>query len=78
MNYGYAPAGFAPGRQGGYSPMVLVGADAAAEPSFIDKAKTFLDTENSIVHVKNGYLVAGAAVIGAGIYFGWFGKRRRR
>lgn len=75
----YAPA-YAPAYAGrpGYSPMVLVGADAAAEPGLWEKTKTFLGTENTIIPVKNGYLLGGAAIVGVGIYYGWFGKRRRR
>jgi hypothetical protein len=65
---------------GYYSPMVAFGVDAAApDPnSLTEKAKAWLGAQNSVVPVKNGYIVAGAAVLGIGLYAGWFGTRRRR
>ena len=65
-------------RRYGYAPMVAVGADAPDPNSFTEKAKAFLSAQNSVIPVKNGYIVGGALVLGVGLYAGWFGKKRRR
>ena len=56
------------------------GADPATTttPSLLDRAKTFLTAQNATVNVKNGYLLAGAAVAGLVVYemMGKKGKRR--
>lgn len=65
-------------RRYGYAPMVAVGADPAAEPTLTDKVKNFLNAQNSLLGVQNKWIVGGAAVVGIGLYAGWFGGRRRR
>jgi hypothetical protein len=64
----------------GYSPMVMMGADPApATPTLWEKTTTWLGTENATIGhgVKNGYIVAGAAVVG--LYMaGYLGGKRRR
>lgn len=55
-----------------------IGADTTT-PSLLDRAKTFLQAENATVHVKNGYLLAGAAGVGLVAWFATHhGKKRRR
>ena len=73
---GYNPYALAyyPGSAGSS----IVGADAAAPAteSFLDKTKAFLNDDKPL-GVKNGYLLAGAAVIGLvwyGSSEGWFGR----
>jgi hypothetical protein len=89
-NAGYAPHGYAPpyampgyplARTTGWD---IVGADpapapapAAATPSFLDKTKAFLGEPNSLIGVKNGYILGGAVVLGVVWYGhaeGWFGR----
>lgn len=67
-------------RRYGYAPMVAVGADPAAPDTrtLTQKASDFLNAQNSVIPVKNMYIVGGAAVLGIGLYAGWFGGRRRR
>lgn len=72
------PYAYAARRAYGYTPMVAFGATDPNAPSTLDNVKTWLGTQNSIVPVKNGYIVAGAAVVGIGLYAGWFGGKRRR
>lgn len=59
---------------GGYS---IVGQGTAQpEKSMTDKAKDFLNKE-SVGGIKNGYLLGGAAALGAiwyGYSAGWFGR----
>lgn len=53
----------------------------AATGTMWNKFTTALGQQNSIVPVKNGYLLGGAAALGlviVGSYEGWFGKRRSR
>jgi hypothetical protein len=62
--------------------MTVFGADpnAPATPSALDKFKAAMGAQNSIVPVKNGYLLGGGIAAGLLIYGsakGWFGRRRR-
>jgi hypothetical protein len=66
-NYGLAYAG------GGYPLAFGAAGDATAEKSFTDKAKDFLGEENSLVGVKNGYILGGAAA--AGLLYLAYAKR---
>jgi hypothetical protein len=86
--YGQGP-GFAnpflPPFTPGY-PMAVFGADPAtpaapAAPGALDRFKTALGQQNSIVPVKNGTLLAASAGLGLLLYGsakGWFGGRKRR
>ena len=66
---------------GYYAPMAVFGADAPApttQPGMLDKFKTAMAAQNSVIPVKNGYLLAagvvgGIAVIGSAE--GWWGKK---
>jgi hypothetical protein len=93
--YGFSPYGsqpaFAPpyanpAALAGPQQWSIVGADAPPAPApapagqtFTDKAKAFLG--NQTFGVKNGYLLAGATVVGLGAWgwhAGWFGKKGKR
>lgn len=65
---------------GSYYTMDGVGQTAPASPSLMDSTKNFLGTE-TIPHVKNGYALGTAALLGLGWYghryLGWFGGKKR-
>jgi hypothetical protein len=53
----------------------------AATPSALDRFKAAMGAQNSIVPVKNGYLLGGSlalALLIYGSYEGWFKGRRRK
>jgi hypothetical protein len=79
MNYGFQPftGPMLPPFPGVGYPMAVFGADATAQPTTMDKIKTALGAQNSVIPVKNGYLLAGAGAIAVliyGSYEGWFGR----
>lgn len=88
---GVAPPSFTPAPYSFASPLFLRGGAmspqvsgyrypsiGATTPTLTERVTTFLQTQNSTVPVKNGYLLGGAALVGVALVYMGKGKKGRR